>query len=952
MNKTKPLFRSAARAAAAAFLLFFLSAAGLSARGVREPDFSPGAPIPRDPRAVVGRLENGLAYYIRRNTRPAGRAELRLVVNAGSILEDWDQRGLAHFVEHMAFNGTRHFAKQELVNWLESIGMRFGPETNAYTSFDETVYQLEVPTDKKETVETALLILEDWAQGLRLDPEEIERERGVILEEWRLGRGASARIRDVQFPTLLAGSLYAERLPIGVPEVIRNAPRETLARFFRDWYRPELMAVVAVGDFNADEMENMIRGRFSRLANPAAARPRPVTSVPGHGETLVSAATDPELTGTTIGLYAKREARRPETVADYREKLAESLFFSLLNARFDEAGRRPDAPFLYAVSGAAGLARPVKMYYAAASVDEDGIMGGFTALVREMNRVRTHGFAESEIERAKADLLRSAEQSYREMENIPSGSFVGMYVDNYLENAPMPGPEYGYTLARMLLPGIREDEVRRHAGIYLSEENRVALIGSPEKAKSLIPPAEEILRMLRETAAAEVAAYEDDAPGGELMAAPPSPGEVRRVDGETARAAGAAEWRLGNGARVILKTTNFKNDELLLTAFSPGGTSLAEDRDFLSADFAENLAAQSGLGGYTRLQLEKLLSGKQAGLEVSINALSENLRGSASTRDLKEFFQLVHLVFTDSRLDPEAAAAYLRRVRVSLLNQENEPEQIFSNTLAEILTGGHIRGRPLRAANIDEVDPERSFAFLKDRFSDAGDFTFIFVGSVKPDDLEPYIAAYLASLPGGRRTESWRDTGMRLPKTRIERTVKAGIERKSLVSLYFTGDFAWSHDELRKLDVLREYLDLRLREVLREDQGGTYGVSVDVEAYRHPAGEYSVGISFGADPDRAGELAKAALAEIERLKTVPAAETDAAKIREQNFRLYERVLKENGFHLNALRTIFHHDLPGNLIETRPDFIRSITPAMLRETLANYLEPGRLVKVILLPADAE
>jgi len=933
----------------AAFLLASLSAPGLPARGVREPDYAPGSPMPRDARLITGRLENGMAYYIRRNTRPAGRAELRLVVNAGSVLEDEDQRGLAHFVEHMAFNGTRHFAKQELVDWLESIGMRFGPETNAYTSFDETVYQLEVPTDREGTLEKAFLILEDWARGLTLDPGEVEKERGVILEEWRLGRGASARVRDRQFPTLLAGSLYAERLPIGDPQVIRSAPREALERFYRDWYRPDLSAVVAVGDFDADQVERMVRRRFSRLENPPAPRPRPEPAVPGHRETLVSVALDPELTGTTIGLYAKREARRPETVGDYRSVLAERLFFHLMDARLDEESRRPEAPFLYAAVGASRLARPARMYYAAAAVDRGGAGEGFAALVRELQRVRVHGFTPTEMERARAELLRGAEQSWRETENLPSGSYAAAYVSHFLEGSPVPGPEYARRLAEILVPGIREEEVRGVAGILLEEADRVALVGAPGGEGDPAPREGEILAAIRDAAREETAAYRDDAPAGGLMEAPPAPGAAMRVDGETARAAGAAEWRLGNGARVILKTTDFKNDEVLLTAFSPGGTSLAEDGDFLSADFAENLAAQSGYGGFSRVQLEKVLSGRKVSLEVSIGELTENLEGSSSTRDLEEFFQMIYLTFTDSRLDPEAARAYLRRVRVSLADQENEPVEIFRDTLREVLSGGNLRGRPLKAADLDRVDPEKSFAFLRDRFADAGDFTFIFVGSVSPGELEPFIARYLASLPGGAGKETWRDRGMRLPRDRIDRTVRAGMERKSLAALYFTGDLAWSYDAVRRLDILGEYLELRLREVLREDQGGTYGVSVQAEARRFPAGEYSVGISFGADPGRVEELTALALAEIRRLGAEPPEEKDAAKIREQALRLYQRNLRENSFYLSALRTIFYHNLPGNLVETRRDFIARISPAMLQEAIRSCLDPSRLVKVVLLPA---
>ena len=950
MNTTKTLFRTAAAVAVFVFLLFS-GIFPLYSRGVREPSFSPGDPIPRDPKTIVGTLENGMRYYIRRNTRPENRAELRLVVNAGSVLEDEDQRGLAHFVEHMAFNGTRSFAKQELVGWLESIGMRFGPETNAYTSFDETVYQLEVPTDKKETVETALLILEDWAQGLSMDPAEIERERGVILEEWRLGRGAAARVRDVQFPTLLSGSLYAERLPIGKPEVITGAPREALVRYYRDWYRPDLMALVAVGDFDPDEMEGMVRERFSRLVMPPSPRPRPLPPVPDHPETLVSSATDPELGRTSVGIYAKRDAVPPRTIADYRLRMAEGLFFSMMNARLDELSQMPDAPFLYAAVGASGLSRPKRMYYASAVAEETDVREALSSLVRELKRVAVHGFTPTELDRAGAEYLSRSGQTYREMENLPSGSFVSRFVDNYLEGSPMPGPEYSHILASMYVPEIRPGEVSRFADILLEEASRVVLIGGPGTAGDLIPSDSEVLAALREAAAEDVAAYADDAPDGALLAAVPAPGSLKRVDGEAARAAGAVEWRLGNGARVVLKTTGFKNDEVLMTAFSPGGSSLAADGDFLSADFAENVAEQSGTGPFSRVQLEKFLSGKQVSLSANITELSETLRGSSSVRDLETFFELIHSAFAGPRYDEQAVDAYLRQVRASLRSQENRPESLYFNTIREILTGGHPRGRPLGAEMIDDVDPRRAFEFYRERFDGAGDFTFVFVGSVTPEELEPFLAVYLASLPGGR-TEPWRDTGIRLPRGRIRKVVKAGLEQKSLTAMYFTGPFEWSYDEVFRLRVLEDYLDLRLREVLREDQGGTYGVSVSANPARYPAGEYSLEISFGAAPDRVDALVETALAEIGKMKESLPDEKDAAKLREQGLRVHERWLRENAYWLEVLRSVYFHGLPGDLAERRPELIRGITPSLIRDVLVKYIDAENLVRVTLFPAASE
>jgi zinc protease len=811
------------------------------------------------------------------------------------------------------------------------------------------VYQLEVPTDKKETVETALLILEDWAQGLTMDAKEIDKERGVILEEWRLGRGAQARIRDLHYPALLSGSLYAERLPIGKPEVFTNAPRESLVRYYRDWYRPDLMAVVAVGDFDPDEMEGLIRSRFSRLVMPPDPRPRVSPAVPSHGKTIVSTATDPELTRTTLGIYVKRDYSAPQTIGDIKERFAENLFFSLINSRFDEISRKPEAPFLYAVAGSTGLTRPKNMYYLAAAVEEAEIQEGYEALVREVYRVRTHGFTPSELERGKAEFLRRSQQVLRETDSLSSGVFVSSYVNNYLEGSPMAGPEYSHRMAELYVPEIGMAELLKYADLYLAEADRVVLIGAPEKYKDALPGAEAVLAFIASAASGPIEVYEDDMPEGALLAKMVSPGTVRRVETDRGRALGAVEWVLGNGARVVLKTTDFKSDEILMAAYSLGGTSLAEDAVFLSADNSPAILSRGGLGNFSQTQLEKYLSDKQIGLEAYLGPLTEGLQGSASVRDMETFFQLLHLQFTAPRLDEAAAEVYLRQTRASLRNRENRPEAVYSDALQEILGQGHFRKRPLKPEMINEIKLRDAYEFFKDRFADAGDFTFLFVGNVSPETLEPFLASYLASLPGGKRTETFRDTGVRLPRGRVEREVRAGIEDKSLVSLVFTGDFSWSSDNRFFINMMTEYLDLRLREILREDQGGTYGVSVYSDVTRYPAPEYSLYISFGTSPERVEDLVALTLGELERLKKELPEERDIAKIREQTLRLHERRLKENGYWLNSMRDAYFHELPGDGADRVPKLARALTAGDLQRMIARYVDPDNLIRAVLLPA---
>ncbi|MDR1931238.1 MAG: insulinase family protein [Spirochaetales bacterium] len=930
--------------------ILLLAPPALCARGVREADLSAGAAVPRDPKLITGKLDNGIHYYIRRNVRPENRVELRLAVNAGSVLEDNDQQGLAHLVEHMAFQGTRNFERNRMINWLESIGMRFGPDTNAYTSFDETVYQLTVPADDPAVMNTALSILEDWMTGLTMDGAAMKKERGVVLEEWRLGRDVYSRVRDTQIPVLLYGSRYAERLPIGKPEIITDSPDEAVRRFYSDWYRPDLSAIVAVGDFNPDEMERLIRERFSRLAGPSSPRAREKYPVPDHGQTLVSRISDPELGQTTVSMYAKREVKIPQTLKEYRLMFAEDLFFFIMNERLEEIAQRPGAPFLEAGTGQAGFVRPVRSFYAAATVEEDGAARGLAALVREIKRAKIHGFSEKELQRAKADYLRGAEQTWREAENLQSASFVSLYVRNYLGGRPMPGPEYSYALASRYLPGLTEEEILAAADVFFEEKNRVVLLSGPVSADLLTDA--EVQDVLRAAEEEEVPAYEEEAAPEALLEKIPSPGTAAREDSAQARAAGLTEWKLGNGVRVVLKKTNFKNDELLMAAFSPGGTSLAADEDFLNADFAENIAQQSGAGPFSLVQLQRFLSGRQLSVTPRIFGQTEGMQGSSSVRDAEVFFQLIHAYFTSARLDEPAVEAYFRQVKSGLRDSLKQPDTIFFNKVREVLTRNHPRNRPVLPEMIDTIDRRRAFEFYKDRFADASDFTFIFTGSIDADELEPYLKTYLASLPAAGRKESWRDTGLRLFRGKTEETVRAGLEEKSIAALLFTGDLAWSREEAFGLKVLEDYLDLRLREILREDKGGTYGVSVQADAYRYPAGEYSIGIYFGAAPDNAGELARATVQAIAEMKDTLPAEADAAKIREQMLREHERRLKENPYWLDRLRFDLFHGLPADIEQWRPRQIKAVTPRFIQALIKTYCNEENLARITLLPSDKE
>jgi zinc protease len=500
--------------------------------------------LPIDPNVTIGKLDNGITYYIRTNKKPEKRAELRLVVNAGSVLEDDDQNGLAHLCEHLAFNGTKNFNKQELVNYLESIGMRFGPELNAYTSFDETVYMLTVPTDKDSIVKTAFQILEDWAHNVSYDSVEIDKERGVVIEEWRLGRGAEARMSDKQFPILFTGSKYAERNVIGKKEILESFKHPTLKSFYKDWYRPDLMAVVAIGDFDKSEIENLIKTHFSKIPPRTKQKTREIFPVPNHKEPLFAIATDVEATRSGVSVYYKHELRKEKTVGDYRKKIVEGLYDGMFNSRLEELARKSDPPFLYAYSGGGRFVRSKELYVLSSGVKDNGIERGLETLLTEAARIKKFGFTFTELERQKKDLLRSMEQAYNERDKTESGNFTYEYVSNFLDEEPIPGIDYEYKLYQQYLSGITLEEVNRLAGERISEENRVVIVNAPEKKDLKVPTQEDLSAIFKSIEKSDIKGYDDKVSTEPLIANPPAPGTIKEEN--LINELGVTEWSACN----------------------------------------------------------------------------------------------------------------------------------------------------------------------------------------------------------------------------------------------------------------------------------------------------------------------------------------------------------------------------------------------------------------------
>lgn len=877
-------------------------------------------PFGVDPDLRTGTLDNGLAYYVRSNPKPEGRALLRLVVNVGSLQEEEDEQGLAHFLEHLAFNGTEHFAKREITDFLEGVGMRFGSHLNASTSFNETIYKLEIPTDSEETVSKAFLILEDWANGILFEAEEIERERGIVIEEWRARKGVGMRLMEKQLPLMYYGSKYVDRLPIGLVPVIESLSREQFIAFYEKWYRPELMAIVAVGDFEADQIETIIKERFSALENPANAPERTEYPLQDHEETFFMIETDPELTSSSAGVYFKTDMRQEGTTRAYRDDLIENIYFSMMNNRLYERAKEAEPPFIGAGVGRGFLGREKSYYRMGVGFIGDQYELGMKAMMQEVERARRDGFEQSELDRVKTNMLRGLEKAWDERDKRQSSSFVREYIANFTVGEPIPGLERELDLNRAFLKDLSLKEVNAVGAFVDQTGNRFVSYTAPEKTDVTVPDSDDLLAsmILREEDA--LAAYDDGVSESPLLLEEPTPGSIEETIYH--ESIDTHEWRLSNGMRVVAKATDFKNDEILVSAFSPGGSSVFEQEDVVSGSFATLVLSQSGLGQFSSIELGKKLAGKIARSSASIGGSYENLSGSASPKDLKTFFELTRMRFLEPRLDLNAFASVKKRIISSVENRLKNPNSVFSDAITEALFQGHPRHRPMSVELIEEIDPQRAYELYRERFADASDFTFVFVGSMDLETLKGYVTKYLASLPNLGREEEGRFNGDRKATGQLEVTVDKNLEQQSVVRVMYHGDAEWSPENSYALGFATSILNLRLRERLREQEGKVYGARISGSLSRLPIESFSSGFSFTCDPGNADGLIASAREEIERLQQEGPKPVDLEKIRQQRIRSFEKGIRQNGFWLGGLSRYLQEDRPMETILEGPERARA------------------------------
>lgn len=906
-------------------------------------------PLPMDTTVISGTLDNGLRYFIKRNEKPEDRAELRLAVRAGSLQEDEDQRGLAHFVEHMAFNGTENFEKNELIDFLELAGTRFGADLNAYTSFEETVYMLQTRTDSLELTEKGLLILEDWAGGLTFDPEEIDKERGVVVSEWRSSLSPDQRLQQKSFPVLYQGSRYAERLPIGDPEIIEEASPATIRRFYEDWYRPDLMAVIAVGDFDPGWMEAEIKRRFADLKNPDDPRERQDYGIPRHDETRFVIATDEENSFTRIQLQIKHPETPLAIRSDYRTALLHSLYNRMLNARLLEIRQQANPPFTFGYSGYGGDLGDLDNYFLYAFVAEGKVLEGLSAVYTETQRALRHGFVPTELERAKAETLLSAEKAFKEQDKTPSGSLAGGLVSYFLDDNPFMAPEQRLKLIEALLPGIALEDINALPKKWITDSDRTFVVSGPEKEGAALPSEAAILATVDSIENLELDAYVDEVSDAPLLDVKLSTAEI--VAEKQWPDLGVTEWTLSNGIKVVLKPTDFQNDQIRFTAFSPGGHSLYPDSDYFNAANAVAILDQSGISDFSLSELNKKLAGKNVSVGPYIGELSEGLNGSTSPEDLETLFQLIYLYFTAPRKDEEMLRSYVTQQRSIMQNIMVNPYYYFAAEKAKLKYGDHPRRQALpEMSDLETLDLDRLYEIYQDRFADAGDFTFIFVGNFTPEGIRPLLRQYLGSLPTEGRWEKWKDVNAELVDGRVEKTWVRGAAPKALVEMVYHGDFTYTAENRYAFTSLGSLLRIKLREAMREDKGGVYGVTVRSNAGQFPKPTYSITISFNAEPEEVDDLIATAKAEIKKIMANGAEETDIKKITETQLQGKIKNLKENSYWLGQLNARYQNDLPleGIKLEALQEAIATLNSDVLQEAAQQYFGTEHYMQFVLLP----
>ena len=925
--------------------IFFVSS-GLFAEDLPKVDLkNMTQKIQIDPRIKTGMFPNGMTYYILKNAKPEKQAHFRLVVKTGSIDEDADQNGLAHFCEHMAFNGTKNFPKNDLLDVLQKYGIRFGADINASTGFDKTMYELPIPIDNDKLLQDAFKILEDWAHNVSYVDSMIESERGVIVAEWRQRNNAQQRLFLQHSPILFAGSKFAGKNAIGDTNTLWHFPYSAIRRYYHDWYRPDQMAIIAVGDFDVDKIEALIKQHFASIPKVTSPRKKEESKIPVEGGVTVSIASDKELPYEVTSIYTKLPEYNKTDWASYRESLKRQLFDYMFGVRIAEISSAENPPFMQGGGGESQFLGDIRVFNLVSVTKPGNFKTGFEGILTEAMRVKQHGFKADEFEEAKTEILAGYEKMYNERATRTHSSYVSEMTRNFTDNESMPGTVLEYSFTMDILKQITLEEVNDLANLYLKKSNTIIQVSVPEKEGQVKPTEQEVLALFNASFDKKVAPYEGVKITKPLFDKQVTPGKI--VEEKELKNIDTKYLKLSNGVQVYLKPTKFKDEQVMFYAHSPGGLSMLEDVDYISGVYATTAVTEAGLADHNIKVFRKLLTGKNVGITPIIDEYSEGFQGSSTWKDIETLFQLTHLYFKYPRTDKSTFKSYIQKNRPALENRGSSQDQVFRDSVTAILGGYNLRKMPMTAEKLDQADFDAAMDIYKERFADASDFTFVFVGDFKYDEMKPFIEKYLGSLPALNRNEKPKDIGIRYPAKPVESRFKKGKEDRSHVRLSITGKMEWSEENNHLLETLVDVLDIRLIKLIREEKSGVYSPGVWHQIRKFPEPEYVINVDFVTDPKRVDELIGDTRDLMKELTDKEDTETTEKALKAQQNQ-FEKGIKENNFWMSNIADCIEKDEPFDSIINYEKLVKKTTPADIKAAAKKYFKLDRMTKVVADP----
>lgn len=919
-------------------------------------DLNLNDPIKADPNVTIGKLENGLTYYIRKNTYPKDRVEFRLAVNAGSNQETDEQQGLAHFTEHMAFNGIEGFPSNSVVDHLRSKGVVFGADLNAYTSFDETVYMIPMPTDDPGNIDLGLKILRGWAAGLLYDNKEIDEERGVIIEEYRLGLGASDRMRKEYWPILMKDSRYADRLPIGKLDILQTFDYQVIKDFYKDWYRPDLQAVIVVGDIDVKEVEAKIKTMFGNIPAKQNPKKKEIYGIAPNKEPLVAVCTDPEATGSQVMLIRKHQHSAMKTIGDFRNQLCIDLYNAMYDARFEEMTQDPKCPFIGASAGYGDFIGNTDMYGSNAMAKENRISDAVTVLLQEDYRVLKHGFLQTELDRAKEELLERYDKAAKEVDKTESARFASQYINNFLRQDPIPGAKRENNFAKKLIETITLDEINALAKNWVTDDNMVAIITAPEKEGVTVPSKEEILSILNDKSLANVEPYVDTYKDQEILEKESlKPGKITNV--EKIEAVGAEKWTLSNGITVYLKKTDYKNDEILFSASSKGGKSLYPVKDLASVDFAADIIDRGGIAGLDYNSLMKKMKGKNVGVSPNISLLTEGFSGSSSPKDLEFFFQYLNAFFTNPRVDENAFQLVMDETKEQVKMITAQPMYKYIGKFIDAAYNHDPYMKQMFSYDDEyfaQVDFNRAVQIYKERFANPADFNFFFVGNYDEKEMKEFVELYLGSMKTDMAKKENYDLSVLKPRPdkASTQTVYAGTEQQGWMGMYITNPIEWNYRNSIIADMIGEALDIQFVKIVREKMGDVYSPMVQMSASKLPTPEMTLMILLGCNPEKTDKLADASLKILNDFKAKGPDKKTMELIKKQMLSTRAKNIQTNRFWLGYISgKVTQDELLINPSEY-DNIVNSVTKKEMVEFMKKYFKPEIYTRADMHPTTME